>query len=250
MNGVKRQVSEFLEVNFLIQGFQFSKNGLESKSRAIEVIANNLANVSSVGFKRSDIFSQSLRDAQTNSRAEPMPREVIDFAQGAIQVTGNPMDLALEGGGFFSIETNEGIRYTRQGNFKLDSQGFLTTPNGDYVLGDSGRIRVEGEMRFSDDGKVFINGEQSDQLDIVNISDKSKLFRAGNGLFGVSDERAVSEVPEGTKVRAGSLEASNVNAIEEMVKLIETYRQFEADQRALKAQDESLNKAVNDVGRV
>jgi len=239
-----------LEVKFLIQGFQFSKDGLENKSRAIEVIANNLANVSSVGFKRSDMFSQSLRDAQTNSRAEPIPKESIDFAQGSIQLTGNPMDLAIEGDGFFSIDTKEGIRYTRQGNFKLDSEAFLTTPDGDYVLGNGGRIRVEGEIRFSDDGKVFLNGEESNQLDIVSISDKSKLYRAGSGLFGVSDERVVLEMPEAIKIRAGSLEASNVNAIEEMVKLIETYRQFEADQRALKAQDESLSKAVNDVGRV
>ncbi|NOY60350.1 MAG: flagellar hook-basal body protein [Calditrichaeota bacterium] len=234
----------------MIQGFQFSKDGLENKSRAIEVIANNLANVSSVGFKRSDMFSQSLRDAQTNSRAEPIPKESIDFAQGSIQLTGNPMDLAIEGDGFFSIDTKEGIRYTRQGNFKLDSEAFLTTPDGDYVLGNGGRIRVEGEIRFSDDGKVFLNGEESNQLDIVSISDKSKLYRAGSGLFGVSDERVVLEMPEAIKIRAGSLEASNVNAIEEMVKLIETYRQFEADQRALKAQDESLSKAVNDVGRV
>ncbi len=234
----------------MIQGFQFSKDGLENKSRAVEVIANNLANASSVGFKRSNLFSLSLQNAQTNPNAEPAPRETIDFAQGPIQSTGNPMDLAIEGEGFFSVDTNEGIRYTRQGNFKLDSEGFLTTADGDYMLGDSGRIRVEGEIRFSDQGQVFLNGEETDHLDVIHINDKSKLFRAGKGLFGVSDERSVEGMPEATRIRTGSLEASNVNAIEEMVKLIETYRQFEADQRALRAQDESLNKAVNDVGRV
>ena len=233
----------------MLQGIQYSQNGLENKKYAIDVIANNLANASSAGFKKSIVFSESLKNADSNPKANSQPLEVVDTSQGALRATGNTLDLAIEGEGFFVIDTEQGTRLTRQGHFQLDTEGFLVTANGDYVMSDGGPVSAQQEIQFTAQGGIIADGEPAGSLMIYQVTDSSKLQRSGDGYFS-ADERYLAELDNTPNVRSGFLESSNVNPLEEMVNLIEIYRQFEANQRALRTQDETLDKAVNDVGRV
>ncbi len=239
-----------MEDSSLLRGMQYTANGLENKARAMEIIANNLANVSSAGFKRSAVFSESLQNSGTSPKVESTPVELIDFAQGRLQETGNRLDLAIDGPGFFSVQTEQGLRYTRQGHFVLNPEGLLVTAKGDLVMGQSGPIAIQLDSSISEDGSIHSNGEMVDKLAITQINDSSQLRRAGDGCFLTIDENAISESDGTARVKTGFLEESNVDALEEMANMIDVYRQFEANQKALRAQDETLEKAVNQVGRV
>jgi flagellar basal-body rod protein FlgF len=228
---------------------QYTANGLESKARAIEVIANNLANASSAGFKRSVVFSESMQNS-SSPKDVSRPEEQIDFSQGRLRETGNKLDLAIDGSGFFTVQTEQGLCYTRQGSFVLNTEGFLATGDGDLVLGLAGPIRIAQDSSIADDGAISSGGEVIDHLAITHVTDSSKLVRAGEGKFLVSDESAISEAENGVQVKSGFLEDSNVDPLQEMASMIEVYRQFEANQKAMRAQDETLDKAVNQVGRV
>jgi len=228
---------------------QYTANGLENKARVMEIIANNLANVSSAGFKRSAVFSESLQNSEVSPQTESTPIELIDFAQGRLQETGNKLDLAIEGPGFFTVQTEQGLRYTRQGHFVLNPEGLLATANGDLVLGQSGPISVALDSSIAEDGSIHSNDGVVDKLAIVQVTDSGQLRRAGNGYFQAVDDRALTDSDASVRIRTGFLEESNVDALEEMANMIDVYRQFEANQKALRAQDETLEKAVNQVGR-
>ncbi len=234
----------------MLRGMAYTANGLENKARSLEIIANNLANVNSVGFKRSAVFSESMQNPEANPKIESSPTELVDFAQGRLQATGNRLDFAIDGPGLFTVQTEQGLYYTRQGHFVLNPEGLLATVNGDLVLGQSGPIRIGIDATISEDGSIVSNGSTLDKLAIVQVADSSRLRRAGNGYFEVIDENAVMESEEGPRIMSGYLEESNVDALEEMANMIDVYRQFEANQKALRAQDETLEKAVNQVGRV
>ena len=234
----------------MLRGMQYTANGLENKARAMEIIANNLANVSSAGFKRSAVFSESLQNSGASPQTESTPIELIDFAQGRLQETGNKLDLAIEGPGFFTVQTEQGLRYTRQGHFVPNPEGLLATANGDLVLGQSGPISVALDSSIAEDGSIHSNDGVVDKLAIVQVTDSGQLRRAGNGYFQAVDDRALTDSDASVRIRTGFLEESNVDALEEMANMIDVYRQFEANQKALRAQDETLEKAVNQVGRV
>ena len=172
-----------------------------------------------------------------------------DFAQGALKETGLPTDLALEGEGFFAVRRAGGeIMYTRAGNLAVDAQGRLATSGGDLVLGeDGGEIRVEGTGFAVDaDGRVSVNGEPRGRLMLAAFDDPGALVKAGEGLFRGQGARAA----EGVAVRQGYLEASNVDAVEQMVSMIECFRAYESSQRLLQAQDRTLQRLIEQVGKV
>jgi flagellar basal-body rod protein FlgF len=247
---VKQNRIPFKGEDSLLSGIKYSKNGLEANAKALDIVANNLANINTAGFKRNIVFMESLKNAAEVPEMTALPNTAFDFSQGDLEETGNKLDLAIDGRGLFTIQTENGIRYTRQGHFSRNAEGLLSTGDGDLVLGKSGPIPIEGNFSIAEDGTVLSNGEAVSTLSLADIDDVSQLKLEGNGLFSIKNQAAITEREGGYRVLSGFLEKSNVEPISEMVTMIELYRQFEANQRAIRAQDDTLEKAVNEIGKV
>jgi flagellar basal-body rod protein FlgG len=175
----------------------------------------------------------------------------IDYDQGAIERTDSPQNLAIEGSGFFAIETNQGIRYTRSGDFAISPQGILTDQEGNPVLSDSGPISVVGnELTIGTDGTVSVDGNSAGKLKIIDFDKPYGLKKTDSGYFIPSDPSVTEKAAADYQVRQGFLEKSNVNVIEVMVDMLASFRAYEAGQKSIQSQDETLEKAVNDLGRV
>lgn len=232
----------------MIKDMWLSAEGMNSRIHQQEIIANNLANVNTVGFKRDKVFHDVLTDATVSSGVDI--RETTVFDQGSVRETENPLDFALMGEGFFTVQTEEGIRYTRNGHFKVDPDGMLVTEDGGTVMGETGPIDAKGTLAVNEKGDVYQNGALVDKLRIVTFGRPFPLKKAGNSMFSLQDER-IAEIPvENPNVQQGIVEESNVNPIEEMVNMMTLYRYFEADQKALRTQDDLLGKAANEIGKV
>ena len=233
----------------MIHGYSYSSSGLKSREQALQAVSNNLANMNSIGFKRTVEFDMSLETNPTKHNVEPLFSEAIDFGQGELIETGNPLDVAISGNGFYAVHTDRGLAYTRQGNFQLSDDGFLTTKTGDLVLGTNGPISIEKGSVITQNGEIAVDGKVVDQIRLFEFLDKTQVERIGDGYFQPKTEDVVVELDQ-VSLKPGFLENSNVNAIEEMVRMIQIYREFEMNQRALRTQDETVDKAVNKVGKV
>jgi len=174
-----------------------------------------------------------------------------DFEQGQVYPTGNSFDLALTGKGFFCVETPEGERYTRNGSFTKDAEGFLATTEGYRVLGEDGYIMVEGkEMTVNEKGEVFRGDEAAGKLKIVDFSDYKLLRKEGAGLIAVEESSDMQPEPAAVTVQQGFLESSNVNSVKEMVEMLSMLRTYESNQKVIKIYDELLGRSVNEIARV
>ncbi|HID97712.1 MAG TPA: flagellar basal-body rod protein FlgF [Thermodesulfobacteriaceae bacterium] len=222
--------------------------------RKLEVVANDMANVNTVAFKQQQLtFHEYLvlqaDGSQRNAKGETAWNE---FSQGPLDETGNPFDFAVNGPGFFVIQTPDGPRYTRAGNFTLDSQNQLVTRDGFQVLGDGAPIVLEDTsgqgVWLSDDGIFFVDGSQVGKIDVVMFDDPESLIQVGENMYRASD-KAGTPTPAESRVRQGFLEGSNINAVETMVTLIDLHRAYEAQMKALQTLDEMDGRAVNDLGR-
>lgn len=262
----------------MIEGIYISGSGMLPKSARQETIANNLANVEVPGFKKDSLFLREMREAvkrksgdYPNWRINRLEGNWTDFDQGQLRHTGDMFDLALSGKGFFTIQTPQGIQYTRNGNFAKNSQGVLVTPLGYPVLDTNGAeiaipdnfqvpiVDASGKVR----GRDELSGEDQ-EIATIQIVDFPELYdrnaraqtpyqaplqKSRDGLFVSSP--ATPQVPaEGFEVAQGFLEDSNVQPVLEMVKMIDVFRTFEADYKAIQIQDSTLERAVNDLGRV
>ncbi len=223
----------------MISGVFKLMDGSLAQQLRFESITNNLANINTNGFKK-DILSFD-KALSMNSYSS------IDFSSGPIVHTGNDLDIALEGKGFFKIQTSKGVRYTRDGAFSLDNQGRLITRNGDSVLGESGPIMISGQnIRISRDGQIADDNGPLETLAIVDFKDLWMLQKEGTSRYAFSGEQKNIFKAENPNVQQSYLEKSNVNPSEEMIKMIETYRNFESVQKAIQSMDEITNKMVND----
>ncbi|MBS4029041.1 MAG: flagellar hook-basal body protein [Ignavibacteriales bacterium] len=233
----------------------------------MQVVANNLANINSSGFKKGQLFIEVLQnqDPQLNDGSQvgeffPGVRisEASDFSQGVLEQTNNPFDFAIDGPGFFAVETGEGVRFTRAGNFSVAPTGELITKNGYTLLGENdGAIILPNVQNLAKEdvavsplGDVLVQGVHIGKMKLVtfeNVNDE--LVKIGTSLFHQKEDSEVIAVDsDRTFVRQGFLEGSNVDGIDEMIQMIELTRQFESGQRIIQSTDESVNRSL-EIGR-
>lgn len=272
------------------KGVYTALSGSIAQSLKMDTIANNIANASTTGFKRDQqVFSEYLNSFEKEQEVNTVPRNLAsiesfyhmnggdqaavnpkgtftDFSQGSLKPTGNPLDLAIEGKGFFEVLTPQGVRLTRAGNFSLNGNGQLVTKSGHPVLkvpsggGEAGAantdvsnriIQFNGkDIHISDSGEIFDNGESLGQLSVVNALNPDSLIKQGNNNYGFKDNMAPQMVQlSAPAIRSGFVEGSNVNIVQEMTDMITTQRAFESTQKAINAYDSMADKLVNVVGK-
>jgi flagellar basal-body rod protein FlgG len=234
--------------------------------RRLDTVSNNIANANTTGFRRDRVVTRTFDDElllrlqqgnfnpRTNigllNHGVYAERVMTAFEQGNLQQTGSNTDMAIEGAGFFSVMTDAGEQYTRDGSFTVDSTGMLVTTEGWQLLGEGGPISV-GSDDFQVDamGNVFSGGEFIDRLRIVDFADTDALRKAGDNLFANPDpENAVIDIE--AQIRQGYIEGSNVEVQREMTDMLEAFRRYESSQQVLRMMDETLGRTVNDLGRV
>jgi flagellar basal-body rod protein FlgF len=241
-------------------GMYAALSGNIASQQRLEVLTNNLANVNTAGFKRDRMMFESVMAAVKNTSPAagilteaPVMSTVsfaTDYTAGPVKQTGNNLDIALDGEGFFVVNTPQGRAYTRQGNFHLDG-GKMVTADGSEVLGNGGPITINGgKVEIDGKGGVFVDGNRVAALEIVDFPKPYPLRKAGSALF-VPDGSGGAEQPvRNMTVRQGFLEESNVNPILEMAQLIETSRYYESCVKAVRSYDEMAAKAANELGKL
>jgi len=247
----------------MLSELEIAGNAMQHRMIQLEVVTNNLANANTVGYKRDDLFvhelDQKIKELaypHGGSTKVPNPGELIDFSQGALVGTGRPFDVALSGNGLFTVETPTGKAYTRDGRFQVDPEGILTTMDGFAVLGEGGPIELDllqftdKDLVINDMGEVILGNNVVDKLQIVTVADPRNLVKAGSNLFRPANPLTQPVAMEVPGVRHKFVEQSNVDPVTEMVAMMEIFHFFQTSQKMLQAQDSTLNKAVNDVGRV
>ncbi|MGD9043108.1 MAG: flagellar basal-body rod protein FlgF [Desulfobacterales bacterium] len=244
--------------------------GALAYEKRLQMISNNLANVNTVGFKkdlsRFEAFDLSVPD---NIEALPLSWQqsqapeywmeystYTDFSSGDKKKTASPFDLAITGRGFFCVKTPDGIRYTRRGDFTVNSDEVLVSHEGYPLMGRGGEIQIKlskpsGDMRefsVSEDGYVTVDGSQVDRLRIVDFTNSSGLEKAGHDLYRAVNPRTLEEMDEDFKISQGFLEISNVEVVKMMTEMIEVLRGYESYQKMMRSMDDMNAKLINDVG--
>lgn len=290
-------------------GFYAAFLGMRARQRTLDVIANNIANASTEGFKAERLHYRSVEaaevsriraeekgialpaaqqgnaqnaqnpnpvngqatatpvnaqsNAQSNSSTVPasspqridrafgvVTGSIKDLSGGSLRQTGNPLDVALQGDGYFAVQTPRGERYTRAGSFSIDSSGQLVTQRGELVIGQSGPITLaKGEVSIGQDGAITVNGNPVDQLKIVRFQNpQSALTREGDTLFAATGTEQPREATN-ISIAQGYVESSNVNTISEMAAMMQNSREFDSLERSIKLMMD-IRKAASEIGRV
>jgi flagellar basal-body rod protein FlgF len=270
-------------------------SGSIAQSERLDTVANNLANSDTNGFKKDQVaFRSVMSSATTAAMKEEIPRKpytekdfhrldgtdtafvltegtYTDFTQGRAKVTGNPLDVALEGKGFLEVLSPQGVRFTRQGSLRLNADGGLVTMEGYPVLSRGGASQAEdgqpvpreelaarairlnpgqqGKVNITTDGRVFQGNQAVGELSLVEFVDAKMLTKEGGALFRNETPANVVQDATGTVVRQGMLETSNVNAVAEMTELLKATRLFEANEKIVRAYGEMESRA-NDLGKL
>jgi len=259
--------------------------GMETQQRRLEVLANNMANANTSGFKKESVFEKSLIDANVNLQNIPGSAEqddsptgsnvngsnlnystYVNYTKGAFQETGNPLDLAIENeNGFFVLQDEDGNQYyTKSGSFKLSNDGTISAMDGKLLLGAEGLLNLSNDsskdpssmsdskamnLKINANGEIFSNEKLKGNIQIINIDNPETLKKVSNSEFIATDVTISDALPqEEVFVRQGWLENSNVNIIQEMIEMIELQRQFDAGSKVIHANNETLDKTIS-VGR-
>ncbi len=277
------------EVSNMLRGLYTATAGMMSQQRRMETLSNNMANANTPGYKADQTslraFPELLLHATGKTEvptqkplnlpfAQPIGglntgvyvQELAPlFAQGDIQQTGIDTDLSIiqqqtSGAVFFTVEQTDGTyRYTRNGNFALDSQGFLTTNDGLYVLDENfNRIQInDRSFQVQPDGTLLVNDQPVARLGLTYTENPNELVKEGNGLFRLPQQEGEEEpqlLPLANNVvfeiRQGFLERSNVDSSRTMTEMMAAFRAFEANQKVIQAYDQSMQKAANEIGRI
>ena len=241
-------------------GFYSAFTGLAARMQSLDLVANNLANVNTAGYKAQKEFYRAYTASLNNESLSPVNKAIndygvvggsrMDLTAGSLSPTGNDTDMAIDGDGYFSVKTKAGVRYTRNGNFSLNTQRQLIDGEGNLLLGQDGAIQVPtGKMTVSSDGTISVDGAVVTKLKVVDFAPGTTLTPEGNTDFSAP---ATAEKPAtSAQIRQGSLESSNSNAITSAVALIDLQRNAEMMQRALSIFNTDFNQtAVQELPRV
>lgn len=218
--------------------FYLTVAGKYINEKRLDMISNNVANALTAGFKASrPVFSvtttaedQTGHQAQLKNAYVNLSDTYIDFSDASIVESGATLDMAILGNGFFVVSTDEGMKYTRNGQFMLDKSGRLVTMSGEPVMGKGGEITINvsdgKEIMIENDGSIFLGKDLVDTVKVVEFKNMKNLKPTGKGYFTNSGNEA-EETPKVYTIRQGSFETSNVNIVQEMVELIHTMRAYE-----------------------
>lgn len=228
---------------------------MTSMTREQERIANNLANANTIGFKHDRTFTTALDeylDAEGGPQSVRETQQWASLEAGALESTGNPLDVAIGGEGFFVLSDDAAgaTRYTRAGRFTADGQGMLRDPHGYQVEGDGGPIQLPrdvGEISIHDDGTIQADGQDIGRLQIVRFEDPRGLQRLEGAAFSAEGLEPIRV--ENPEVRQGFLESSNVDPLSEMSDMITHFRLFESQQKMLQTQDQILGHVTRELGK-
>lgn len=278
----------------MLRGIYTGASGMLAQDAKMDAIANNLANVDKTAYKKDIAIFKSFPEMLIRRINESglgiippgsydaMPyvgklgtgvelNEVFtNFEQGSLQRTENNFDLALEGKGFFTIMTENGERYIRDGSFTINQEGILMTHNGNPVMGENGIIKVHhNNFIVNERGEIIVNGDLSadprdvvsmnsnnwsnpivlDKLKIVDFENIREIKKVGDSMYMETEYSGPPIPPANIKVIQGFLEKSNVNIVREMVDMIEVQRSYEANQKTVSSHDQTLGKLINEVAR-
>lgn len=262
----------------MLDGMKYANAGMIQMSMKQDIITNNLANSTTAGFRRETAYISSFSDVLDKKMGfipgkggrtdyngymevggglemEGGMRQdtVTGWAQGSLRETGNNFDLALDddGKGFFTVKVGNDTRYTRNGSFRLSPDGHIVTAEGAQLMGQKGPINVgkANNVEVTPEGIVKADGREVDRLRVTTFMNFSAVKKEGTNNF-VDNNAGAMTMSKGVCVRQGFIEQGNVNAVAEMVELMQVSRAFEANQKMLQTQDQVLRKAANELGKV
>ena len=245
--------------------YTVTSGALAAQAR-LDAVAQNLANASTAGYKAERLIFRVRPLTETAGGVPDLVDPVLgrtaaqvvevatvrDFSQGPVRSSGNPLDVAITGEGFFAVTTPRGERYTRQGTFALDGEGYLVTQHGERVQAENGDLRLPpGDVVIADDGGVHVGGSEVGRLKLVTFGDPPALVAEGTSLFAPAPGAQPAPLDAGkVHVQAGAIEGANADAITSMVELVDVARGYESYMHALQRLDQVSQRSINDVGRV
>jgi len=235
-------------------------SGMRARMESLELLANNIANQATAGYKSDREFYSLYVAPEAIQPGAPRPttlpvieRHWTDFSQGTLTPTGNPLDLAISGSGFFTVNGPDGILYTRNGSFRTSPEGTLETAQGHAVLGAGGSpIQVDPSraVEISESGAVLQEGLLVAELGVVAIENPETLAKHAGSYFRLTDERVQPKQSADGQIHQGKLEGANFSPAEAAVRLVEVMRQFEMLQRGVQIASEMNRRASEEVSRV
>lgn len=236
----------------MIKGIYTVARSMDQRAKNIDVIANNIANINTTAYKREIPFSEYINDA-----GESQVRKITSQQQGELVLTSNPLDLAINGKGFFVVKNEDGtIELTRNGRFQISDEGYLIDSNGRKVFGKNGAIYLEDTLRekgsailISTAGEIKIDEHYVDTLLVVKVDEPELLARTGDSNFLLANENYTEANQDEYKISQGYLEESNTNPILEMEAMIQLNKAYERSQKIINALDQSLDQA-NQIGKI
>jgi len=264
----------------MVKGLYTAFTGMVNEQKRLDVLSNNLANADTNGYKKEGTTSQTFADELAirikDTSYYGMPKRLgvmsmgvhigetyTDYSQGNYKITDNQTDFAINGNGFFAISYtdkagNTSVKYTRDGAFIVNTQGYLVTKDGDFVLNRNGAMNTDPNARIqvnpnlpivvTADGNIYQEDVLVGNIGLVDFADYDYIAKFGENLYDIVDGATI--IASEATMDQGCLEASNVNVVSEMVNMITISRAYQAGQKVINAVDETLDKAVNQVGRV
>jgi flagellar basal-body rod protein FlgG len=235
----------------MVNGIHTATKNLHTKMKNIDIVANNLANINTIGYKREIPFSEVISREDLKGYTQ-----LTDFKEGTFKKTNNPFDLAISKNGFFVVQTDRGEELTKSGKFTLSNDGFLVNDKGNKVLGMNGEINImesvfnsQKEVKITKNGEIKVGEEVLDKLKIVQLDSQKNVKRTENQNYYLPDNNYQIAEDENFEIRQGYLEEANVNPVIEMQQMIEINQDFESAQKMVRHFDKILGQAQI-IGRV